>query len=134
MGIVDMAYNHKEQQEKNLKAYTDPLPGDYWNELFCPYFVVLEVQPDSMIICDVKKEVDSSHWTWDLEKAEQVTMDYMKRVKYQSIDGFVADVNRMGHDWAVAKWTELGCPFKKLATPVHQIGPTDFRTMMEQGL
>ena len=132
MGIVDMAYNRKEQEQKNLKAYTDPLPGDYWSEMFSPYFVVLEVQSDSMIICDVKKDVYPDHWTWDLEKAKQVYKDYIKRVRYQSIDGFVADVNRMGHEWAVAKWTELGCPFERLKTP--GVGPADFKTVMEQGI
>jgi hypothetical protein len=124
-----------QREVKNFKAYFDPLPGDYWHEMCMPYFVVLEVWENSnMIICDEKRNIDSTYWTWDLAKAREVTNDYMKRVCYQQTDGFVADVSREGHHWAVEAWKDLGRPFVTLEEQKKVPVPADFRTVMEQGV
>jgi len=133
MKLLDETTNKR--NKKNLKAYLDPLPGDYWNEMFVPYFVVLEVwENGNMIVCDKRKDVDRSHWTWDLAKAREVTKEYMEEVRYQSIDGFVADVSREGHHWAVEHWKDLGSPFVKLEEQKKVPVPADFKTVMEQGV
>jgi len=133
MKLLDETTNKR--NKKNLKAYLDPLPGDYWNEMFVPYFVVLEVwENGNMIVCDKRKDVDRSHWTWDLSKAREVTKEYMEEVRYQSIDGFVADVSRGGHHWAVTHWKDLGSPFVKLEEQKKIPVPADFKTVMEQGV
>ncbi len=123
----------KPSDQKNNIAWANPLPGDYWNEMFCPYFVVLEVRDDTLIVCDKTKEVDANHWTWDLEKAKEVHRDYMDCVKYQSIIGYVADVYR-SHDWAVEAWKELGSPYVSLEIEMKQPIAADFKTVMEQGI
>lgn len=133
MKLLDETAN--ERNKKNLKAYLDPLPGDYWNEMFVPYFVILEVwENGNMIVCDKRKDVDRSHWTWDLSKAREVTKEYMEEVRYQSIDGFVADVSRGRHHWAVEAWKDLGRPFVKLEEPKPVPVSADFKTVMEQGV
>ena len=124
----------KPTEAKNIKAYASPSPGDYWNEMFVPYFVVLEVREDlTLIVCDKTKEVDSSHWTWDLSQAKHVHRDYLKRVRYGSIDGFVADVFH-SHQWAVEAWKELGSPYVPILDPTRAPVEVDFRTLMEYGL
>lgn len=124
----------KPTEERNIHAYAMPKAGDYWNEMFIPYFVILEVRTDgTLIVCDETKEVDSNHWTWNLQKAKHVYKDYMKRVRYGSIDGFVADVYRT-HEWAVEAWKELGSPYEKMTDPTRAPVEVDFRTLMEYGL
>lgn len=120
----------KEKDRITQEAYDNPLPGDYWNEMMVPYFVVLQVLGNGdLIICDVKKELEDDSWTWDLENSKQVHRDYMKRVRYTSIEGFVADVyRRCSHMWAVDAWNDLGRPFKDTTvevpkTPVKKENP-----------
>jgi hypothetical protein len=120
----------KEKDRITQEAYDNPLPGDYWNEMLVPYFVVLQVLGNGdLIICDVKKELEDDSWTWDLENSKQVHRDYMKRVRYTSIDGFVAYVfRRCSHMWAVDAWNDLGRPFKDTTvevpkTPVKKVNP-----------
>lgn len=120
-------------EQKNNLAFYNPKAGDYWNEMFVPYFVILEVRDDTLIVCDETKEVDANHWTWNLEKAKEAPRDYMKRVKYGSIDGYVADVYR-SHEWAVEAWKEKGSPYESLKTLSNKPVAADFKTVMEQGL
>lgn len=123
-----------DRTDRSKQAFSNPLPGDYWNEMFCPYFVVLKkTEHNTLIVCDKTKPVGTTHWTWDLEKVIEVPMEYMQRVKYGTIDGFCADVSSSPHRWAVAAWEELGSPY----TPIPTCDPTrpaDFRTVMEQGV
>ena len=123
-----------DRTERSKEAFKNPLPGDYWNEMFCPYFVILaKTKNDTLIVCDKTKPVGTTHWTWDLEKVIEVSMDYMNRVKYDTIDGFCADVSSSPHRWVVTAWEEMGSPYTPLPgfTPNYE---ADFRTVMEQGL
>ena len=43
-----MSYDHKAVQELNETALENPQPGDYWQEMFCPYFVVTAVNGDDI--------------------------------------------------------------------------------------
>lgn len=114
----------EEQKKINQEAFDNPKPGHYWQEMFCPYFLVLEVIADnSFWVCDKRKEVDNEHWTWDLSQSKLVDKLYFSRVKYTPISGFVADVivrencpfvkewNIIKHDLIqykkVASWSEV---------------------------
>lgn len=97
--------NRKEIQEKlNNEHFDNPEPGDYWNEMFCPYFVVLECLPENkFVICHTRQPIDSHTWTWDLSKTQIVSKEYFNVVKYRSIPGFVANVIPE-HHWAVEEY------------------------------
>jgi hypothetical protein len=101
-------FDSKEQNSKNQKALDAPRPGDYWQEMFCPYFVVVDVKDDqyTVLSCmggpnsytrkdepNARIEIDKGHWGFDYSKSMIVDRAWIERaVKYGSIDGFVADV------------------------------------------
>ena len=97
-----MSYDHEKQQLKNFKALTDPQPGDYWQEMFCPYFVVVKVKGDAITVLSCLKhkdepyaKVENRDGTWSFDYSQSMVVDRAwieRKVKYQSIDGFVADV------------------------------------------
>ncbi len=105
-----MSYDPEKQRRENEKALSSPKPGDYWNEMFCPYFIVVNVEgPDITVLSclggptsfnrkhelNARISVDNAHWSFDYSKSMVVNRDWIeKAVKYDSIDGFVADVNR----------------------------------------
>jgi len=101
-------YDYKQQKLLNEESLYNPRIGDYWQEMFCPYFLVVDVKEKEITVLSclggpnsfnrkdepcAKIEVDSGHWTFDLSKSMVVDRDWMaKAVKYSSIEGFVADV------------------------------------------
>lgn len=101
-------YDYKQQKLLNEESLYNPRIGDYWQEMFCPYFLVVDVKEKDITVLSclggpnsfnrkdepcAKIEVDSGHWTFDLSKSMVVDRDWMaKAVKYSSIEGFVADV------------------------------------------
>lgn len=120
--------------KQNEESFNNPQPGDYWNEMFVPYFIVLECLDDgTFVICDKQKSVDHEHWTWDLSGAKQVTKTYFNRVKYGSIDGYCADVSPILHLRFVREWIESGCKYEPLLHSPVEVA-ADFRTVMEQGV
>ncbi len=100
---------YDQQVELNKEALENPQPGDYWHEMFCPYFVVVDVKdlkytvlscmggPDSW---DRKDEPNAKidmkdGWGFDYSKSMVVDRAWIeKAVKYGNIEGFVADVVR----------------------------------------
>ena len=110
----------------NQKHYDLPEVGDYWHERFSPYFVVLDVDHINglYIICDERVNLDDRNWTFDTEESKQVTFDYFKRVKYDRIEGFVADVVP-GHIGFLKDWTHYGSPFIPIQ-PILPIEPESF--------
>jgi len=111
----------KEQDLRNQKALVNPQPGDYWHEMFCPYFVIVNKEGDKfrVLSClggpesftrkdelNARIEVDSGHWGFDYSKSMLVDHEWIRKtVTYESIDGFVADVvqsektARMVQEW-----------------------------------
>jgi len=107
-----MSYNYEAQKKLNQEALDNPKPGDYWNEMFCPYFVVVSVNPKkdqyTVLSClggpdsynrkdeiNARISVDSGHWGFDYSKHMVVDHAWIERtVRYDSIDGFVANVRR----------------------------------------
>lgn len=98
-----------DRDAENQRALNNPQPGDYWNEMFCPYFIVVDVKgnrytvlscmggPDSW---DRKDEPNAKidmkdGWGLDYSKSMIVDRAWIERaVKYKDFDGFVADVVR----------------------------------------
>lgn len=105
-------YDHTAQQSMNKQASVLPQPGDYWHERFCPYFLVVAVNPKqdqyTVLSCfggpnsfsrkdEINAKVDNKDHTWSFDYSKHMVVDRAwieKAVKYGSIDGFVADVAR----------------------------------------
>ena len=101
-------FDQKDQDLKNHKALLNPQPGDYWHEMFCPYFIVVKVKGDDITVLscmggptsfnrkhelNARISVDNAHWSFDYSKSMVVDRDWVeKAVRYGNIDGFVADV------------------------------------------
>ena len=99
--------NYKDQELANQQALTDPKPGDYWQERFCPYFLVVGVRDDKITVLSClggpdsysrKHELnavvdDRDGWHFDYSKSMVVDREWMtKAVKYSTTDQFAADV------------------------------------------
>lgn len=103
-----MPYDAEKQRLANQAALDNPNPGDYWNEMFCPYFVVVDVKGDDITVLsclggptsfnrkhelNARISVDTGHWGFDYSKSMVVNRAWIeKTVRYDTIDGFVADV------------------------------------------
>lgn len=76
---------------ENAAALAEPKPGDYWHEMFSPYFIVVAVKQGKIsILQDTIHENGGFHF--DLDTVTEVDSEWLqKRVRYQLIDGFVAD-------------------------------------------
>ncbi len=101
-------FDSREQNTRNQQALDNPRPGDYWQEMFCPYFIVVDVKGDeyTVLSCmggpdsynrkdepNARISVDSGHWAFDYSKSMIVDRAWIERaVKYGTIDEFVADV------------------------------------------
>ena len=104
-----MSYNPEKQRLDNEYALANPQPGDYWNEMFCPYFVVVDVKGEAITVLSCLGGPDSYNrkdepnakidmkdsWGFDYSKSMVVDRKWMeKAVRYDTINGFVADVGR----------------------------------------
>ena len=103
-----MSYDYEKQKRINEESLHNPRIGDYWQEMFCPYFLVVDVKDKDVTVLsclggpnsfnrkhelDARIELDKDHWTWDLSKSMVVDRNWIfKAVKYDSGEGFVADV------------------------------------------
>ena len=114
-------YDKAAQDAKNHKALDNPEIGDYWQEMFCPYFVIVNKEGDKfrVLSCmggpksfnrkdelNARIEVDKGHWAFDYSKSMLVDRAWIeKAVRYEYIDGFVADVvqsektERIAQEW-----------------------------------
>lgn len=112
--------NVDDRDSNNRAALADPQPGDYWHEMFCPYFIIVNKEGDRyrVLSCiggpnswDRKNElnarVDSRDgWHFDYSKSMLVNHEWIRKtVTYSSIEGFVADVvqsektKTIVHEW-----------------------------------
>ena len=105
-----MPYDHEKQKLKNYEALENPQVGDYWQEMFCPYFVIVETLKGNkyrVLSClggpnsytrkdEPNAQVDNNDGTWSFNYDADMVVDHAwikHTVKYESIEGFVADVN-----------------------------------------
>jgi hypothetical protein len=100
-----MNIDYEERKVRNQQGLDDPKIGDYWQEMFCPYFLVVDVKGNDITVLSClggtftrkdepcAKIESKDGWTFDLSKYMVVDRTWMvKAVKYDSIEGFVADV------------------------------------------
>jgi hypothetical protein len=112
-----------ERDQENQQALDNPRPGDYWHEMFSPYFVIVNREGDQyrVLSCmggphhylrkhelNARIEIDRDHWAFDYSKSMLVDHEWMRRaVTYGSIDGFVADVyNTEKTQLIVTEWRD----------------------------
>jgi hypothetical protein len=106
------------QKAKNQTHFDTPQAGDYWQEMFCPYFIVLSVEDygETFIVCDKTISSADRKWEFDLQNSKRVDKSYFKRVKYSVSSGnmsnkFVADVIVNDKMLRIVEWwKELGRP------------------------
>jgi len=125
-----------EIENLNEQALADPQPGDYWQEMFCPYFVVVQVNGSEITVLsclggpnsyDRKHEpnarIDNKDNTWSFDYSKSMAVDrawIRNTVTYGTIDGFVADVVRsdktraIADEWVKYRATRLLAEFKAL--------------------
>ena len=113
-------------KELNVEALFNPQPGDYWQEMFCPYLVVVAVKGSAITVLScmggpqsysrkhelnakIEYPLDNS-WGFDYTKHMVVDYNWMKKaVTYGITDGFVADVvrsessKRIAEEWKAAQ-------------------------------
>jgi hypothetical protein len=95
-------------KNNNQLALDNPQVGDYWNERFCPYFLVVAVRDDKHEPNARIMNTDDMTWSFDYSKHMVVNREWMaKAVKYSSIDGFCADVVREGMSGVVEEWKQF---------------------------
>ena len=100
-----MNFDYEKQKKQNQESLDNPRIGDYWQEMFCPYFLVVDVKNDNITVLsclgglytrkhEPNAKIDTKDgWTFDLSKSMVVNREWMSRaVKYDSIEGFVVDV------------------------------------------
>ena len=121
-----MNFDYEKQKKQNQESLDNPRIGDYWQEMFCPYFLVVDVRGDDITVLSClggtytrKHELNAKistkdGWTFDLSKSMVVNREWMSRaVKYDSIEGFVADVGnsqktvKIAMEWRDYKQKEI---------------------------
>jgi len=70
-----MSYDREGQQALNRHHRLYPAPGDYWEDLFCPVALVLDVTLRTVTFVQRTREVATDlagdRWTWDLAQPER---------------------------------------------------------------
>ena len=116
-------FNKDEQNQLNQDALANPQPGDFWHEMFSPYFLVVHVAGDAITVLsclggpdsynrksEINAKVDNKDGTWsfDYSKSQVVDRTWLSElVLYKSIPGFVADVVRSERSLAtVTEWRD----------------------------
>ncbi len=124
--------------EHNQEALDNPQPGDYWHEMFCPYFIVVKVDGEKITVLsclggpnsfsrkgELNARVDNIDGTWSFDYSRHMVVDkawIAKAVKYGSIEGFVADVVRdEKRQKIVEEWVEY--QYHALMKQILELGP-----------
>jgi hypothetical protein len=116
-------YDAAQQPLLNQEALDNPQIGDYWHEMFCPYFFIVDRKADKFTVLSLVGGADSfsrksesnakidnadGTWSFDYSKSMVVDQNWIRDlVRYQHHDGFVADVvrNERGQR-VVTEWRE----------------------------
>lgn len=110
---------YQDQTQANQAALDNPQPGDYWHEMFCPYFIVVNVKDNKYTILsclggpnsytrkdEPNARINNNDGTWSFDYSKSMIVDRAwieKTVKYEHIDGFVADVVNSNKTQTVVK-------------------------------
>jgi len=138
-------YNRDELNQAALKG---PRPGDYWHEMFCPYFLVVQVNGSqyTVLSClggphsynrkhekNARVDVDNHSWEFDYSQFMVVDRHWIeKAVTYGTIPGFVADVVRGSEklDTIVQGWIQYRA--KTLLEEFNALGPEASKYLLER--
>ena len=135
-----MSYDHNAQQELNKTAMDLPSPGDYWQEMFCPYFLVVASTPAknqyTILSCISEPNArtqnnDGKTWSFDYSKHQVVDRAWIeKHVTYGSIPGFVANVIRNDKFKSIVKeWKQFHA--QRLLKELKELGPEVSQMLLE---
>lgn len=117
-----MPFDSSRQDALNERHASDPQPGDYWHEMFCPVLVIAARFPIGVLVCDTPKDVGDNKWTWNLEKCRVMTVEELRRkLEYNSRKGFWANVAPRAHGWVagfVADIQRSTDPYEQLAASI----------------
>ena len=133
-----MSYDHEAQHSLNREALKNPKPGDYWQEMFCPYFIVTAVSGNDITVLscfggpnsfsrkdETNAKVDNKDGTWSFDYSKHMVVDrewIEKAVKYSTIDNFVADVVRSEKKLVIVKeWKQFHA--ERLLKELKELGP-----------
>lgn len=84
----------KEQEAISLEHCECPAVGDYWEDLFCPVALVVEVSDFSVSLLRKRVPVDAGHWTFDTDKVETMSRTEFRRwLSYGRTPGTWANVH-----------------------------------------
>ena len=99
-----------DRHERNAQRSANPQAGDMWHDMFAPVCVILEVRNNWLTVCRKTKCVDRDHWSWDVEKAEDIRADEFftsLRYKFDGLrDKFWCDCYENRDKYTVAWWQE----------------------------
>ena len=86
--------NYAQQQLLNKEHIENPQIGDFWHEMFSPYFVVAEITNNGVIVYDKTLPDGPNHYVFDETKQKIMNKEEMRnKVTYSTMrDSFVADV------------------------------------------
>lgn len=91
---TDYDSRYKKQQKLNEEHVKNPQIGDFWHEMFSPYFLVVGVVETGVIVLDETISISKSHYKFDETKPKFISLESLKeRVTYPTMrDKFVANV------------------------------------------
>jgi hypothetical protein len=94
-------------QARSLEHRSNPQPGDYWHEMFSPYFIVLAVDSKYVLVCRKRVPVDKDHWVFDVQHTVTMTRERFEKILSYNAPGMEdkvpADVV-FGHMSTVEEW------------------------------
>lgn len=140
--------NASRQDAANYNALENPQVGDYWTErIYCPYFLVVNVQGPKITVLsclggehtfnrkhepNARVENADNTWSFDYSKSMIVNREWMERaVKYGSIEGFVADVQRNEKTLKIAEeWAKHRA--EQLLKELEDLGPIVSKYLLER--
>lgn len=139
-----MIFPEEEQTQLNEQAMRHPQPGDYWQEMFCPYFLVVQVKVEQgqdrfVVLSAMKREgepyarIDNGDGTWSFDCSKSMIVDRQwieDRVQYGTISGFVADVVRSDRTRELAE-TFVEYEAQRLMKEFRALGPTASKYLIE---
>lgn len=117
-----LSKNEQDREYMNNLHSLTPEVGDYWHEMFSPYFLVVKVKLGKaenkyvILSCIEDKEngvkkakvEGKDGWSFDYDKHSEVTQKWIyEKVTYSSSIGFVADVS-VSDKWlkVVGEWAQ----------------------------
>jgi hypothetical protein len=87
---------HEKRETLNRLCAEYPQEGDFWHEMFCPYFIVVAVDEKGILVLHKTIPVGATHYRFDENHVKYMTREeLMNAVTYKTMrDKFVATCYR----------------------------------------